>query len=257
MIPSHQLLRVTSFFQNYPSNLAILVTALRASIQLFGEKDPQTLQFRQQDASEAFSAILNFLSREINLDDIFQIHFLTQMIAFSGNPIVSQEQDDRLRCFIDADTKYLEQGILLQSEIESGGQVLLQKKEISQLPKILTIQMMRFTYRNDEKITAKIVRRVTQPARIDASQWTTADLKQELLARRETYPDAGFYKLKAIITHRGRSADSGHYVSHVCVQDHWIRYDDEKVKEIEDDDVDRLSGSADWHCSFILFYEAL
>ena len=66
-----------------------------------------------------------------------------------------------------------------------------------------------------------------------------------------------FYKLKAILTHQGRSADSGHYISHVLVKNQWLRYDDEKVKEIEQEDIDNLIGSADWHCSFVLLYEAI
>lgn len=255
---------MATFFQNYPAQLPIIVTSLRNSVPLFNEKDPQSGSFRQQDASEAWNYILDILKREVGQDiaQLFQITYRIKLIGTDKSLPDNVENDDRLRCVIDGETKNLEQGIILENQVERGEngniQIFLEKKEIIKLPKYLLIQMMRFTYRNDEQLTAKIVKRVANPQRLDVSPWLSPDLKESIMANRETAEskNAGYYTLKAIITHKGRRADSGHYVAHVKVQDQWFRYDDEKVSELEDEDIERLSGSADWHCSFLLLYEA-
>jgi ubiquitin carboxyl-terminal hydrolase 14 len=59
-----------------------------------------------------------------------------------------------------------------------------------------------------------------------------------------------------VLTHRGRTADGGHYITHVKVKNHWFRFDDMTIKEVEETDIEQLSGSADWHTSSYIIYEA-
>lgn len=60
---------------------------------------------------------------------------------------------------------------------------------------------------------------------------------------------------KAVITHKGRSSDSGHYVSWIRYgYDRWIMCDDEEVHPITKEDVLKLSGGGDWHCAYVLVY---
>ncbi|KAL6051601.1 deubiquitinating enzyme [Balamuthia mandrillaris] len=69
--------------------------------------------------------------------------------------------------------------------------------------------------------------------------------------------ETGFYELFAVLTHKGRSADSGHYVGWVKQgEDHWLCYDDEKVTDCRNDDITKLvgKGGADWHMAYICFY---
>jgi len=67
------------------------------------------------------------------------------------------------------------------------------------------------------------------------------------------------YELQAVLTHKGRTADSGHYVAWVRKEgtERFLCYDDEKVSEVSEEDVLKLSGGGDWHTAYILVYKAL
>lgn len=46
-------------------------------------------------------------------------------------------------------------------------------------------------------------------------------------------PPAGRYDLTAVLTHKGRSANSGHYVAWVKQPDgKWIQFDDDKARQL-------------------------
>jgi len=67
----------------------------------------------------------------------------------------------------------------------------------------------------------------------------------------------GFYDLVAALTHKGRSADSGHYVSWVKREDGtWTQFDDEKPIPTTEEEVLKLKGGGDHHMSYILCYKA-
>mmetsp|Transcript_5139 Transcript_5139/g.14364 ORF Transcript_5139/g.14364 Transcript_5139/m.14364 type:complete len:484 (-) Transcript_5139:163-1614(-) len=67
----------------------------------------------------------------------------------------------------------------------------------------------------------------------------------------------GRYSLQALLTHKGRSADSGHYVSWVKQEDgKWIEFDDDKLIERKEEDIQKLSGGGDWHMAYMLLYKA-
>lgn len=67
----------------------------------------------------------------------------------------------------------------------------------------------------------------------------------------------GRYDLIGVLTHKGRSADSGHYVSWVKQDDgQWIQFDDDNMIPRKEEDVLALSGGGDWHMAYILLYKA-
>lgn len=67
----------------------------------------------------------------------------------------------------------------------------------------------------------------------------------------------GIYDLVAVLTHKGRSADSGHYVGWVKQENgKWIEFDDDNPKPRIEDDITRLSGGGDWHMAYIIMYKA-
>eukprot|EP00730_Choanoeca_flexa_P019408 TRINITY_DN9480_c0_g1_i1.p1 TRINITY_DN9480_c0_g1~~TRINITY_DN9480_c0_g1_i1.p1 ORF type:complete len:513 (+),score=147.22 TRINITY_DN9480_c0_g1_i1:231-1541(+) len=69
--------------------------------------------------------------------------------------------------------------------------------------------------------------------------------------------NSGFYELKAVLTHKGRSSNSGHYVAWTKQADgSWVLFDDDNVSVKKDEDILALSGSggADWHTAYILLY---
>ena len=67
--------------------------------------------------------------------------------------------------------------------------------------------------------------------------------------------NSGFYSLQAILTHKGRSSNSGHYVGWVKkAPGEWLMCDDDHVAAVGEEDVLKLSGGGDWHCAYILLY---
>ena len=71
----------------------------------------------------------------------------------------------------------------------------------------------------------------------------------------------GRYDLVAVLTHKGRSADSGHYVAWARDENdktrkRWLQYDDDDVIERTSEDVLGLSGGGDWHMAYLLLYKA-
>ena len=66
----------------------------------------------------------------------------------------------------------------------------------------------------------------------------------------------GFYDLHAIVTHKGRIADSGHYVGWVKKGNQWVEFDDDKVYPITDEDIQKLDGGGDWHMAYLCIYKA-
>lgn len=67
----------------------------------------------------------------------------------------------------------------------------------------------------------------------------------------------GIYDLVAVLTHKGRSADSGHYVAWVK-QDNgkWIEFDDDQPILQREENITKLSGGGDWHMAYICLYKA-
>ena len=67
----------------------------------------------------------------------------------------------------------------------------------------------------------------------------------------------GHYELFAIVTHKGRSADGGHYMGWVKREDgSWLVFDDDLVSESSWEFVQGLKGGGDEHMSYLQFYRA-
>lgn len=91
----------------------------------------------------------------------------------------------------------------------------------------------------------------------------------------------GKYELFAVVTHKGRDADGGHYMGWVKAEnqsnsdstyddekkprkiadtdednDDWFVFDDDEVSPCSTEDVLKLKGGGDWHMSYLNFYRA-
>jgi ubiquitin carboxyl-terminal hydrolase 14 len=70
--------------------------------------------------------------------------------------------------------------------------------------------------------------------------------------------DTGNYELVAVVTHKGRSADGGHYVGWVHHEgDTWLCFDDDIVTTAKSDDILQLRGGGDWHTAYLCIYRKL
>ncbi|KAI0983601.1 hypothetical protein GJ496_007930 [Pomphorhynchus laevis] len=73
--------------------------------------------------------------------------------------------------------------------------------------------------------------------------------------------NSGMYELVGVVTHKGRSSSSGHYVSWVnnappCRPAIWRQYDDDVITEVTEKQILDLSGGGDWHTAYILLYRS-
>lgn len=82
----------------------------------------------------------------------------------------------------------------------------------------------------------------------------------------------GLYELFAVVTHKGRDADGGHYMAWVKAEnghgkvekiadtnednEDWFVFDDDEVSPCKTEDVLNLKGGGDWHMSYLNFYRA-
>ena len=101
----------------------------------------------------------------------------------------------------------------------------------------------------------------------------------------------GYYELFAVVTHKGRDADGGHYMAWVkadhvdgivgtdttntvvptknpsnsktttdndnTVNEDWYVFDDDEVSPCKTEDVLKLKGGGDWHMSYLNFYRVM
>jgi len=78
---------------------------------------------------------------------------------------------------------------------------------------------------------------------------------------------SGWYELNGAVTHKGRNADSGHYVGWVRENidatpgtpagDKWLKFDDDVVSPANSQEILDLCGGGDWHMAYILFYRRI
>ena len=88
----------------------------------------------------------------------------------------------------------------------------------------------------------------------------------------------GKYELFAVVTHKGRDADGGHYMGWVKASntetaavlnekrqkiadteepnEDWYVFDDDEVSPCKTEDILKLKGGGDWHMSYLNFYRA-
>jgi ubiquitin carboxyl-terminal hydrolase 14 len=91
------------------------------------------------------------------------------------------------------------------------------------------------------------------------------------LRKDEGANQSGLYELRAVVTHQGASADSGHYTAYVKKtgpkdpvtgkvgeeDGKWWWFNDDKVTEVTSDKIDALAGGGESHSALILLYKAI
>ncbi|CAL5229639.1 g13003 [Coccomyxa viridis] len=97
-------------------------------------------------------------------------------------------------------------------------------------------------------------------SKADVEMKDAAEPSESTSADSEPYKGqlTGRYELTAVLTHKGRSADSGHYVSWAKQDDgQWLQFDDEEMIPRKEEEVIALSGGGDWHMAYLLLYRAV
>uniref|UniRef100_A0A8D3BPI1 Ubiquitin carboxyl-terminal hydrolase n=1 Tax=Scophthalmus maximus TaxID=52904 RepID=A0A8D3BPI1_SCOMX len=279
----------------------ILLQFLHMAFPQFAEKGDQG-QYLQQDANEFWYGftlkVLPHQSAGLFLTLLFSMKCTE---AEEEEPIKGKESQLQLSCFINQEVKYLATGLRLrlQEEITKMSPSLernalyIKSSKLSRLPAYLTVQMVRFYYKEKESVNAKVLKDVKFPLMLDVYELCTAEVQEKMLPIRSKFkdvedkklekqqekvvkkPDAakavkyepssfsddlgsnnsGYYDLQAVLTHQGRSSSSGHYVGWVKrKEDEWVKFDDDKVSVVSPEDILRLSGGGDWHIAYVLLY---
>uniref|UniRef100_A0A8D3BWR3 Ubiquitin carboxyl-terminal hydrolase n=1 Tax=Scophthalmus maximus TaxID=52904 RepID=A0A8D3BWR3_SCOMX len=284
----------------------ILLQFLHMAFPQFAEKGDQGQYLQQVSVlmwtnKESFSGVASASAKKNFIDQYFGVEFETSMKcteAEEEEPIKGKESQLQLSCFINQEVKYLATGLRLrlQEEITKMSPSLernalyIKSSKLSRLPAYLTVQMVRFYYKEKESVNAKVLKDVKFPLMLDVYELCTAEVQEKMLPIRSKFkdvedkklekqqekkPDAakavkyepssfsddlgsnnsGYYDLQAVLTHQGRSSSSGHYVGWVKrKEDEWVKFDDDKVSVVSPEDILRLSGGGDWHIAYVLLY---
>ncbi|XP_038211277.1 ubiquitin carboxyl-terminal hydrolase 14 [Zerene cesonia] len=268
----------------------------------------------QQDASECWTEIVRALRMRLPMPAPESKSFIekyfggtldVELVCSEADepPTKSSESFLQLSCFISQDVKYLQSGLRskMSEQITKLSQTLgrdavyTKTSKISRLPAYLTVQFVRFYYKEKESINAKILKDVKFPLDLDVYELCSPELQERLTPMRNKFKEiedasvesslasrnknqgdnqnfrknklmpywfeddigsnnSGYYRLQAVLTHRGRSSSSGHYVAWVARGATWLRCDDDSVTPVTEEEVLKLSGGGDWHCAYLLLY---
>lgn len=285
----------------------LLVTVIRKLNPLFGESEGG--HYKQQDADECVSLVLNsvknFLpNKEVGdkysnnlIEELFGVEMQIKLKNVENDKEVKIKKEVvyKVICYIDNNTIELVEGLKnslkenidLYSETLARNAVFEKSQCINRLPPYLTVQFMRFFWKQANELTgakagkAKILRSVLFSKIIDMYEMCTDETKEVLNlgrkieakmlkddpkfrieeVKKENGVDmipTGRYQLIAVITHQGRSSESGHYIGWVHKKDDkWLKYDDDTVSMVTTADILELKGGGDWHMAYICFFKML
>lgn len=204
----------------------------------------------------------------------------------------------KLNCYIDSQTgellEGLKKGITEVVELRSdflGRNVNYEKTQfIGRIPPYLCVQFMRFFWKQtNENIfgqegqggKSKILKSVLFSKVLDIYDLCSDSTKELLNLGRsietkiaekdknysmtnlnnpvtENMIPTGRYLLISLITHKGRSSDSGHYIGWTMIKDDkWVKYDDDEISYKNNQEIQELKGGGDHHMAYICFYKRL
>lgn len=175
-------------------NPTLFLTLFRNVYPQFAEQERGF--FKQQDAEEAFSQILNALNQTLDIGDYFKLSFKTKQKCLAlpdETPKIDYEDAFKLNCHISIKTNFLKDGILdgLKESIEKYNETLQSNTEyeltrsITRLPKFLTVHFVRFFWRRDTQKKSKILRRVQFPFELDVADMLDDSIKEEKVSIRD------------------------------------------------------------------------
>jgi len=307
----------------------IFLQVLHTVFPQFAEKNEQGV-FQQQDANECWSQVVRMLQQQVKLlnssqspsgepmasDSLitkyFGLQFKSVLKCTEADEEASTESVEnqlQLSCFISQDVKFMHTGLVsrLNEKLIKHSPTLDRDAEytktskICRLPAYLSVQFVRFYYKEKEKVNAKILKDVKFPLTLDLFDLCTPELQEKLGPMRELFKEqedklaltakktkearargeemevdqkeaktktmpfsfqddvgsnnSGYYELNAVLTHRGRSSSSGHYVAWVRRKgDEWVMCDDDNISPVSSQEILKLSGGGDWHIAYVLLY---
>ncbi|KAF7587477.1 deubiquitinating enzyme [Aspergillus hancockii] len=192
----------------------MFLNALRNVFPQFAQRDRNGHGYAQQDAEEAWSQIVNQLRNKLVIkegegESANEVSFVDKYLAgrfesvtecdepgakeVGEQPTKSSDVFYKLDCHIGKETNHLHDGIKagLEEKIEKRSPTLdrdavyTKRSSIARLPKYLTVHFVRFFWKRETQKKAKIMRKVTFPAELDAVDFCTDELKEQLIPVRD------------------------------------------------------------------------
>ncbi|MGH0151935.1 UNVERIFIED_CONTAM: hypothetical protein FKN15_055145 [Acipenser sinensis] len=264
----------------------ILLQFLHMAFPQFAEKGEQGQYLQQTDSGTAAeSGAAASPAKKYFIDQFFGVEFETTMKcaeAEDEEPTKGKENQLQLSCFINQEVKYLFTGLKLRLQEEitklspslQRNALYIKSSRISRLPAYMTVQMVRFFYKEKESVNAKVLKDVKFPLMLDVYELCTTELQEKMVSIRSKFKEvedklntqqqqkasvdkktgtpkevkyepfsfpndtgsnnSGYYDLQAVLTHQGRSSSSGHYVS-------WVKRKADEWIKFDDDNVSVVS----------------
>ncbi|XP_071837791.1 ubiquitin carboxyl-terminal hydrolase 14-like [Apostichopus japonicus] len=197
----------------------VLLQRLHAAFPHFADRTEQGV-FQQQDANECWIQITRMLQQKLPsitdagepmevdggasstnkgfMDQYFRGEFDTTLKCIEAEdekPTNSKESFFQLSCYIDHEVRYMHTGLQsrLSEHIEKNSPSLernaqyIKESKLSRLPAYLTIQMVRFQYKEKESINAKILKDVKFPMTLDVWDLCSETLQEKLVPMRDKF----------------------------------------------------------------------
>lgn len=188
----------------------MLLNVLRKCYPQFAERDAQGGFYKQQDAEELFTQL--FHTFDIVFGDKFSDDFTVQFrttIKDTNNEedvtIKENENDLKLQCHISSSTNFMKNGLIeslhekieKRSDITGVNSIYSVDKQITKLPKYLTVQYVRFFWKRSTNKKSKILRKVVFPFQLDVSDMLTPEYQQEKIKVRDEFRKVEKAKLES------------------------------------------------------------
>lgn len=282
-----------------------LVQTIKMLNPMFAEADRGVP--RQQDADECFQIILSNIKEQLkneNADEKFSNNLIDELFGIEVDVLYQNAEEysekknkkeiiNKIICYIDNQTTELVQGLRqsqkenvdLYSDILGRNSIFQKTQMINRLPPYLTVQFMRFFWKQGNEETgakagkAKILKSILFSKIIDIYDLCSDTTKELLNLGREIETKmlkedknfridnvektnnmipTGRYQLIGVVTHQGRSSDSGHYIGWTHKKDDkWTKFDDDSITTVNMSDILELKGGGDWHMAYICVFKRL
>ncbi|KAL7272416.1 deubiquitinating enzyme [Rhizina undulata] len=191
----------------------VFVNALRQAFPQFAQKAKDG-RYAQQDAEECYSQIIQILRQKLKIkngDGIdSEVSFVDKFLAGRMShvlkcdeemadepPVKTEDAFLDFKCHINLSTNHLRDGLMagLVEKIEKESPTLgrnavyTKTSRITRLPKYLTCHFVRFFWKRDINKKAKIMRKISFPLELDATEFCSDDLRKKLIPVRDRLRD--------------------------------------------------------------------
>merc|ERR550519_2265178 len=202
----------------------IMLQVLHTAFPRFAERG-EGGGYQQQDANECWMEILRMLQAKTTASEgSAKANAIEQFLgiecssetkcaeAEGEEPTKSVEKFLQFSCYIDKDVKYLHTGLKnrLSENIEKNSPTLgrdaqyIKTMAITRLPGYITIQMVRFHFKQKEAVNAKVLKDVKSPVMLDMFEMCSKELQEKLRPARTQFKEYEDWLVEQASTLKGK-----------------------------------------------------